>query len=343
MKTIIKRVVACVLFGALLLTLVVKMNHVVLSKKYNRYYMLQEEVQQRNETYDVQVFGACHSYTSFQAKYFEEKYGYSAFDLGNPGEIVPVTYLRMLEQFKKDVPKVAMVEIWGLNAYETYSPPERVFEYYMPVNIEIIPLSLEKTEVINDFYSVDNVLENFHLAKYKDRVLNMQLMGYDFDYSFESLKEDTSAYSKTEMEMRFANNGFCEMPMHLDSSETSALYTPYRDISDYYEKQAVVEENETLELEADMVKYAKKIIDLCKKHNVALVFYRAPYVSTENELKKANWFADYCKENDVAFYDLEKEIEFDIKTDFLDYNHLNKNGALKATDFLAGKISAYLE
>ena len=91
-----------------------------------------------------------------------------------------------------------------------------------------------------------------------------------------------------------------------------------------------------------LARYFAVFVDLCEKNDVQLIFYRAPYVSSENELRKANWFADYCESKNVVFFDLEKEMVFDVKTDFLDYEHLNECGAKKATDFLAGKILPYL-
>ena len=90
------------------------------------------------------------------------------------------------------------------------------------------------------------------------------------------------------------------------------------------------------------MKYVCKIIDLCEEHDVELIFYRAPYTSTVNELKKSNWFADYCAERGILYVDLEKELSFDIETDFLDYHHLNESGALKATDYLAEIVLPYL-
>lgn len=342
MKKTIKRIAACVIFWALIWVLVARVNDILVYKTYNRYYMLDEAVAQAEETYDVQVFGACHSYTSFQAQYFEENYNHSAFDLGGPGEIIPVTYLRMLERFQVDAPKVALVEIWGLNAYDTYTSEEEIFESYMPVNIDQLPLTLEKLEVINDYDSLDILTDNLYIAKYKDRLLNLELKAYDFDYSFENLAPNTSDYSRTEMTMRIENNGFCEMPMHLDGAGKDQIYTPYMAIPDYYEKQAKVEDSEKMAYEDDIMKYVNKVIDLCEKYDVELIFYRAPYTSTENELKKSNWFTDFCKEKGITYVDLEKEIDFDINTDFLDYHHLNKYGAVKATDYLAKLILPHL-
>ena len=176
--------------------------------------------------------------------------------------------------------------------------------------------------------------ENIPLVKYKDRLLNGAVLPVDIFYSFENYLDATTAYSREEMTMRSDNNGFCEMPMwHEDSA-----YDPYMDVSDYHEKQPDVADDDKLELEDDILKYVDRIIELCEEKGVTLIFYRAPYVSSVNELRKTNWFADYCEERGVKFVDLEKEIDFDITTDFLDYHHLNKNGALKATDYLAPLI-----
>lgn len=333
-NTAIKKIASCVVFCVLALALVARVNDIVVSKTYNRYYMLDKAIEEREESFSVQVFGACHGYTSFHAPYFEEQYGISAYDMGNPGELIPTTYLRMMERFKQDKPKVALVEIWGINAYETYSSVERVFEFYMPVNVERLPLSFEKIEVIQDFYSLDILLENLAIAKYKDRIMNMELTDVDFDYSFEAVYPDTSDYTKEEMTMRIENNGFCVMPMWHDDS----AYNPYLDVTDFYERQPVVGEDEVLPLEEDMLKYVDKIIELCEAYDVELIFYRAPYLSRANELRKANWFANYCADKGVTFLDLEKEMEFDLNTDFLDYHHLNDVGAVKATEYLAPYI-----
>ena len=329
MKTI-KHIVSSILFCLLTLTLVIRVGDILVLKDANHYYIMDQEIATIKDHIQVQVFGSCHSYTSFQAAYFEENYGYTAYDLGNPGELIPVTYLRMKERFEKDKPEVALVEIWGVNAHETYHSAWENFEYYMPGNVERMPLSLDKIEVIQDYYSLDLIDENFAIAKYKDRIMNMELYEADFEYSLEAIQPRAYAYTKVKMQMRKENNGFCEMPFYCFKSG----YKPYLPIPDYNELQPVVGDA-TLELEPDMVKYLDKIIALCEEYDVELIFYRSPYISTANELKKANWLAQYCESKGILYLDLEKEMTFDITTDFLDYHHLNEAGAVKATNFLA--------
>ncbi len=338
-KRLLKTILSCIAFFVVLVILVGLANQILLSKKYNRYYFMEKVFALEEKSFPVLVFGSCHSYTSFHPLHFEENTGFSAYDVGNAGEIIPATYLRMKEQFKKDAPEVALLDIWGLNPYETYTSSTEIFESYLPVNVERLPFSLDKIEVINDFSSLDLLLDNVPLAKYKERLINEELFSLDFAFSFESYSEiyleNTSPYQREEMQTRMTNNGFCVMPMWHSYPDS---YTPYMDVSDYAEKQATVSDGDTLTYESDIVKYLNKVIALCESYDVELILYRAPYISTENELRKSNWLKNYCAEQDILYLDLEKEITFDYETDFLDYYHLNEVGAKKATDYLTPYI-----
>jgi len=332
-KKIIKNVFSCLLFCLLIAFLISQVNGILLNKVNNRYYILEDFIEEKDEKYDVQVFGSCHAYTSFNPKRLEETHSISSYVFANPGEIIPTTYLRMMERFKVDTPKVALVDIWGLNPYETYSTQDKIFTFYMPVNIELIPFSLEKLEVIRDYESLDFLTENFAIAKYKDRITSMELTQVDFDYSFDSIFPQSADYVQNEMTLRKNHNGF--------AAYNAKNYT--KNLTDYDEKQAVVSDGDVLTYEEDIIKYVDKIIALCEKYDVELIFYRAPYISTENELRKSNWLYDYCEAKGIPYFDLEKEIDFDHSRDFMDYYHLNVVGAERATDFLAKEILSVIQ
>lgn len=93
-----KKWISLIVFCVLTVGLVSWINDVLVDKNINRYYMLEKE------------------------------YGVSCYNMANPGEIIPTTYLRMAQRFKTDVPKVALVEIWGVNPYETYDTTERILD-----------------------------------------------------------------------------------------------------------------------------------------------------------------------------------------------------------------------
>lgn len=331
-----KKLLSCLAFVLVFFVLLLAVTNVLIPKELNRYYILNEylETHPEENMHDVQVFGACHSYTSFNPVYLEELTGEGSFVYGAAGEIIPTTYARMAHQFRIHTPKVALVEIWGINPYETYDTQKNIFGDYLASNLESLPFSLEKQEVVRDFshmmyQDIGLLTMNFPIVTYKDRVLDKSLSDVDFHYTFEdTLVEDDEnymyGYTYEEMENRLYNHGY-----------RANLSRP---VLEYEERQSTVEDGAFLEIEADIVKYIEKIIDLCRDKGVELIFYRAPYVSTENELKKLSHLSAICQENDVLFLDLEQQIEFDYERDFLDYEHLSEFGANRATAFLAPYI-----
>jgi len=155
------------------------------------------------------------------------------------------------------------------------------------------------------------------------------LTNVDFDYSFEETKPHSTKYMFSEMTSRLQYNGFKK--------------NPSKAIEDYPEKQKYIQDGEFKAIESDIVKYIQKIIDLCKKNNVELIFYRSPYTSRVNELKKLNHMRQICEENGVLFIDTEAELQFSYLTDFLDYEHLSEVGANKATELMIPYILEALE
>ncbi len=318
-----KKILTYILFISLNVFIISKVTDIVVPKALNRYYMLEKYLESVDNEFDIQVYGSCHAYTSFNPTYLKENYNLDAFVYANPSEIIPVTYLRMLENFKNYKPNVAFVEIWGINPYETYEPTERVLNKFLEPNLERLPLTKEKIEVIKDFNK--NFLEmNIPIMRYKDRLMNNSIYQNDFEYTFEGTLEQSDYYVYPEMVYRLSNNGY-------------KIYKS-KDLSDYPQKQNKVEDDDYMKLESRIEKYIDKIIALCAKYDVKLIFYRTPYISTENELRKLNYLKNKLEKENVTFIDLEKEIKFNYKTDFTDEHHLSTAGANKATKYLTEKF-----
>lgn len=203
-----KKILSCLCFCLIIISLLSPINEILISKTHNRYYILEKYLEEIGTEFDVQVYGSCHAYTSFNPNCLKENTGMESFVFANPGEIMPSTYLRMREQFKEHVPQVAVVEIWGINPYETYDSTEKIFGSYFQTNIQQIPFSLEKLEVIDDFETLDMLEMAFPISKYKDRLLDNSLRDFDFNYSFDIAMEDSSEAIEVEMSSRLENNGF---------------------------------------------------------------------------------------------------------------------------------------
>ncbi len=326
-----KKLISWLLVAVLAVLLLVQVNQLVIPKVDNRYYILQQYLREHPEQnlHDVQIFGSCHAYTSFDPRCLEAETGIGSFVYANPGEIMPTTYLRMLEQFGRHTPKVALVELWGINAYDTYSKTEDILGDYLPKNIEQLPFSPEKAEVVREFENLDPVGMHLPFVTYKQRLLDGSLTEMDWNYSFEGLEDYSNEWIYNDMTRRFANGGY--------------LSYGANPLEDYAQQQAVVDPEETMPIEEKLEKYIYKIIDLCREKGVTLIFYRAPYRSKETELKKANYFRQLCEQQKVTYIDLEQAVAFDPLTDFNDYEHLSEAGAKKATAYLATYIRQALE
>ena len=90
------------------------------------------------------------------------------------------------------------------------------------------------------------------------------------------------------------------------------------------------------------VEYLDKIVALCEKEGVDLIFTMIPYVYNETEVKIDNWLTDYAEEHAIPYIsyigDAKQEVALDYATDFSDNGHLNWYGAQKITNHLSGVL-----
>ena len=137
-----KKIVSCIIFIAIFILSFNKVNEISLDKINNRYYMLREELKTIDQEFDVQIFGSCHAYTSFNPIQFKNEYSIDSYNYANPGEIMPVTYLNIKEKIDIHKPKVILVDLWGMFADDTYIESEVIYTTYFPIRA----LSIFKSE-----------------------------------------------------------------------------------------------------------------------------------------------------------------------------------------------------
>ena len=329
-----KKIISSVIFLVIIIAIVINLNRVVLDKTYNRYYIMSQEIKDNldnGEEYDVQVYGSCHAYTSFDTKMFGRLTGNEAYNMANPSEIIPVTYLRMREIFKKQVPDIVFVETWGINPDNTYIDESTILGDYMLLNLQDVPFSIDKVGVINDYHGDWGILDTeIFLRNYKKRIVEQTVYEYDYNYSFETLSDsidyaDPRKWIINDMSNRISNDGYLE--------------NGYNKLKEYPgEKLKGQNIKKCTEPDERMIKYLDKIVHLCKENHVKLVFYKAPFSQTKEEIEVGNWLTNYCKENEVMYYDTEEYIDYSVETDFIDEAHLSFVGADKMTIFFANEL-----
>lgn len=87
--------------------------------------------------------------------------------------------------------------------------------------------------------------------------------------------------------------------------------------------------------------YTKKIVELCEENDIEVLIYTNPSPVISNKARHASMSA-FTDELGVPYWDLNEEVDqigIDWKTDTFDAgDHMNYYGALKLTDYLAGKL-----
>lgn len=84
--------------------------------------------------------------------------------------------------------------------------------------------------------------------------------------------------------------------------------------------------------------YVDKIIELCNRKKLDLIFIKTPVSIAEEQHSKINGLKAYLSGYDIPFYDCSdgREIKgFNFAEDMRDANHLNENGSEKMTSYLA--------
>lgn len=328
-----KKIGTSLIFISILLLSLIYVNDVVIRKSDNRYFMMKEAYEElEDKDFDIAVFGSCHAYRTVDPDIIWEEMHLYSYNFANPSEIMPATYLNMSDKFSDFRPKIALIETWGIHAYDTYISEALTLDGAFTLIVDSFPFSMEKMEVIQDFETLDILNETFALAKYKERFVEFDLMKEDYVYSYKKMKRkniEGLEWLYEEMDARMEHAGYGSVDGVLSE--------------DYMDEKIYVADDEMMPVEEDMLAYVDRIIALCRKENVIPIFFRAPYISNENELKKNNYLRDYLEERGVLYIDLEEEIDFDYQSEMGDLQHLNNAGAQKATRYLCGIMEEVLD
>ncbi|MBR5597721.1 MAG: hypothetical protein IKW30_09985 [Lachnospiraceae bacterium] len=97
-------------------------------------------------------------------------------------------------------------------------------------------------------------------------------------------------------------------------------------------------QHEQYELENNAIEELDKIVALCKKNNVEILFYTVPYA---NGYYWNDAMEKYAYKNGCAYLNLFKYIEeigIDSEKDYFDSGHFNTSGATKVANFLGNYI-----
>ena len=112
-------------------------------------------------------------------------------------------------------------------------------------------------------------------------------------------------------------------------------YIKCTDIKPYVGGEYMFETEEREEMQPLARMYLDKMVKMCEKRNIPILFLELPSATSWN-MKKHNAMSDYAKQSGYPFVDMNlMDVNIDWLTDTRDKgNHLNYNGALKTTAVL---------
>lgn len=213
--------------------------------------------------------------------------------------------------------------------------------------IEFIDIMSRKSAmdlILNPFVKLEFMHNNFLIDELPYLFLSLSsiINIYDFSLMKKSvsikLSDEYHNYEPTELfsDCYYVGRGFSPCQRVIDD-----------------EKYEAIKAIEDFELNDDSLLYLYKIIDICNKNNITIVFYSTP--RPDRFIERNIDLYDYCynkyeeisSENGISFYDFNlyknKSDLFEDRIDYVDTAHLNDVGSEKFSEILGKTISLDLQ
>lgn len=253
---------------------------------------------------DVLFLGSSHCYCSINNAVLWDEQGISSFSLAISGQELAGTYHCFVEALKTQTPEVVCLEIgYGASA-QGYGIESNMYRNTLPYR-----------------YSVNAVNVVREIAE--DRQGELLLRWPIIHTRYAELKEQ-------------------------DFWKKFPVYVGYRaefktmqviPLCTYFDEEMVAMEEET---EA----WLRKIIALAEENNIKMCLFVAPYVTVDEEQKLFNYVESLAQEHNIPFLNMtrmDKELQLDLTTDFLDMGHTNYYGAQKVSSYMGRYLKQNFE
>ncbi|WP_408070432.1 hypothetical protein [Butyrivibrio sp. JL13D10] len=264
---------------------------------------------QPKNSIDVLMLGSSHIHCDVNTALLWEDYGIAAYDYSAAEQTLWQTYYYFREALKTQKPKVAVLDFYAPARFKDDYQYDFLYE-----NLQGLKFSINKVRLLTtscEFTRWDDYFPDFFT--YHNRYEN--LTEEDFDTLFG--REDLAAFKG---------------------------YTPYCAVRE--QTRPVYSQGISADLTPKSEKYLNKIIDLANENNVKLFFIVAPYIAENHDFLTFNKVRQIAEEKGIEYCNMNEtydEIGLDFAKDFNDYSHLNYEGSIKFTAFLADNLKSRFE
>lgn len=258
--------------------------------------------------YDVVLLGSSHMLNSALPLEMWKEAGISSYNWGYSNCTPAVEYYLLKEIVKYTDPKVVVIDLYGLVEYQSYGNgkyrTDRLGQ--QRVQFDMLPMSVGKIKAVKDIFddysgNLDFILK---LSTYHNRWKELSAGDFDIQYSVQKGGDA------------------------LFGLGTGKGMTP-------------IGEDQVTELDSVCYDYFLQILEFCQSEGIAVLCTHLPYPASEEGQRVANSIKDVIQDYDnVEYVNLLNSGIVDYSVDlYLDNSHLNTNGAIKVSRWLANYLS----
>lgn len=259
------------------------------------------------DSLDVLFFGSSHMLNGVSPVQLYEEYGIPSYNLGQNGQVLPVTYYSVMDALRVQKPKVVVVD-----AYKVVHDTLYDTKGYLHTALDWMPLGPAKLRAVFDLLPAGERAEFLaDIIVYHSR--------------WDSLKAEDF------------------LPPDGGEKGTQTLSGQYRP----YDGWSVVPEEETAPPVEVQICYLEKIVRLCRDKGAEVLLVALPYSTpADDDLDRqavVNSVAAYAEDWGVPYVNLMHrvdELDFRFEEDLADVYHLNEKGQRKVTAWLGEYLRA---
>lgn len=261
-----------------------------------------QHLYQEKADMDVMFFGSSHAHCTIDHGYLWDNYGIAGYTLSAGSQNLAGTYYFVKEALRVQKPRVIAVECWGVTGDRMMNQESDIYRNTLSMRWSV-PF-LEYVAYLSEDMEMEDTWKNQILCK---------------------IPVVHSRYSELEQS---------------DFEDNIPFMRGYRGSFDVavFDIPAAAHNYETLEIDSSKEEFLQKIVEAARENDVEVVFFASPYHLSEEEQMQFNWMAEFADANNVPFINfnhLYEDIGLDFETDLRDEGHVNNDGAVKVTEYLA--------
>lgn len=279
---------------------------------YEDFYRLEKN------TVDVLFFGSSHGMSAFNPQVIYDKYGITSYNLSSEQQSVLVTYFWLKEALRYQTPKAVVIDTYTFHKYTDAYVYNRLNCSEAAIRKAIDPMrpSLVKIAAAREIEKWDST----------QSALSFFLTNMRYHTRWTRLGEND--YDNHTMIEHGGIKGYTVLGGGISSSEKDETF-----------KDSDIEDAEAEPMVEVATVFLEKIIALCRKSNIDVIFVNVPQQEGIGKYKSVK---EYSEQKGISFYDfneesLYNEIGYDAKEDWT--GHLSYKGAEKVSLYIGKLLS----